>query len=118
MRVTESSARYGRVDFTAREKLGHKTLGLGRNVLQWPSLVTKIWRKTSRQAGLGVSRNNSPFVFCSVYPLFLDVFRSSLQVYKWRLCHLEHLETKHFESLKDRLQVLLSNLVRNLKTRS
>ena len=36
----------GKSSFTVREKLGHKTLGLGRNLLQWPSLVTKIQRKT------------------------------------------------------------------------
>ena len=33
---------WARVHFTAREKIGHKTLGLGRNLLQWPSLVRKI----------------------------------------------------------------------------
>ena len=54
---------WARVDFTAREKFGHKTLGLGRNLLQWPSLVTKISRKTSSMAGLGGSKNDSPFVF-------------------------------------------------------
>ena len=39
-------------------------------------------QKRKGTAGLGVSRNDSPFVFCSVCPMFLDVFRSSLQVCK------------------------------------
>ena len=41
-------------------------------------------------AGLGVSRNDSPFVFCSVCPMFLDVLSSSCcKCASGRLCHLE-----------------------------
>ena len=40
-------------------------------------------------ARLGVSRNDSPFVFCSVCPMFLDVFLLVCKCASGRLCHLE-----------------------------
>ena len=64
--------------------------------------------KRKGMAGLGVSRNDSPFVFCSVCPMFLGVFLLVCKCASGRLCHLEKIA--FWQSLKGRLQVMLSEV--------
>ena len=80
----------GKSSFHSKRKIWSQDPWTGQESSSMAKLGDKdLSAKREGMARLGVSRNDSPFVFCSVCRMFLEVFRPSLQVCKQQAVPLE-----------------------------